>query len=102
MREERKKGEREMKKTQCEMVVKLSSCGNPDYYQDQNEAMSPGRQYGIKTLKQASEICKFYIIEFDLGGGNWTGGQVLLKGKQIAEVSYNGRVWDMDGKEIQI
>lgn len=29
----------------------------------------------------------------ELGGGNWTGGQVFDGGTQIAYISYNGRAW---------
>ena len=34
---------------------------------------------------------------------NWTGGNVINeKGEKIAWISYNGRVWDLDGKNIAI
>ena len=33
--------------------------------------------------------------QYDLGGGNWNGGQICEEGRPLARVSYNGRVWDM-------
>lgn len=41
---------------------------------------------------------------WDLGGGNWSGGQVYnAEGRVIAEVSYNGRVWQFHGlKKVEI
>ena len=47
-------------------------------------------------------MCLNYINVFELGGGNWDGGQIYDGNKQIALVSYNGRVWDMGGLEIDL
>ena len=82
------------------MKVKLSSCGNPDYRQDPNASISPAETISVETLKEASERCESYIARWDLGGGNWAGGQVYDAGKQIARISYNGRIWGMNGNEI--
>lgn len=87
------------------LKVKLSSCGNPDFRQDPDKPL-----YGcpdevcveVATFKGASIMCLKYIDEFELGGGNWDGGQIYDGNKQIASVSYNGRVWDMHGKEIDL
>ncbi len=81
------------------MVVKLSSRKNPDFKND------PTRNYSenitVMSLQQARDACQRFIATNDLGGGNWTGGQVFFKnGKQVARISYNGRVWDMEEKEI--
>ena len=84
------------------MTVKLSSCGNPDHRQNPNDSLSPKVNFQVATLKGASEICMKYIASWDLGGGNWSGGQVYEGGKQIARVSYNGRIWDMEDEEITI
>lgn len=73
----------------------LSSVGNPDHGQD------PGAElYGVtskivsvKTLKEASVACSDYISENELGGGNWSGGNVFLDGTLVARISYNGRIW---------
>ena len=37
--------------------------------------------------------CREFIDEHDLGGGNWSGGEVYEEGTLVARVSYNGRVW---------
>ena len=82
------------------MTVKLSSCGNPDLQQNPNDSLSPKVIFQIATLKGASLICMKYIASWNLGGGNWSGGQIYKGKKQIASVSYNGRIWDLKDKEI--
>lgn len=83
------------------ITVKLSSCGNPDHGQNPNDSLSPEVSIEVATLKGASEICLKYIANWNLGGSNWAGGQVYEDGKQVARVSYNGRVWDMNDEEIK-
>lgn len=78
-----------------EYEVTLSSCGNPDHRQNPNMPL-PGLKNArvkVKSLVEASRVCLDYIAENDLGGGNWTGGNVFLAGDLVASVSYNGRVW---------
>lgn len=79
-------------------TVHLRSCGNPDH-----------RQYGpisnpetvqTDTIAEAVQACRRYIEEWDLGGGNWPKTIIKYKGKRVAEVSYNGRLWDTNGLEI--
>lgn len=85
------------------LTVKLSSCGNPDFRgQESSDILSPAQIGTIASLEAASIMCRAYIEGWDLGGGNWTGGQIFENGKQIAKVSYNGRIWDMDDNEISI
>jgi len=83
-------------------VVVLSSVGNPDRKQ-YTKSVSIPEFVPFGTLGEASEICRNYISEWDLGGGNWSdeSGAVYhpVKGL-IAHVSYNGRIWDNEGKEI--
>jgi hypothetical protein len=55
----------------------------------------------VESIKEASVEAQDYIERNELGGGNWTGGQVFSGAEQIARISYNGRAWDMSGKEIQ-
>jgi hypothetical protein len=81
------------------MTVKLSSCGNPDF--GQYAPLSPTKLLTIATLKDATRVCLIYINAWNLGGGNWDGGQIYEGKKQIASISYNGRIWDMDNKEIK-
>lgn len=83
--------------------VKLSNRGNPDYGQSPNKPL-PGVACGwarVETLQQASRICRMYIDCFDLGGGNWTGGELTTdSGVVLGKVSYNGRIWNVKGQEL--
>ncbi len=58
----------------------------------------------VPSLADASQVCIAYIRNNDLGAGNFSGGQVLRQegGAWVphAQVSYNGRVWALDGAEI--
>jgi len=78
------------------MKVILSSCGNPDYGQVASRSL-PGvrrRTVAITTLAEAAAVCRAYIIEHQLGSGNWSGGDVIDdEAVVVAHVSYNGRVW---------
>jgi hypothetical protein len=58
----------------------------------------------IKTLKEASVIFSKWRDRNGLGCGNMAidCGVIKDKGKKIATISYNGRVWDMKGKEIKV
>jgi len=100
MKEKRNKGGK--MKERKPFTVKMSSVGNPDFNQNPRKPMSPPAEKRAYDLTDASLLCMDYINYWDLGGGNWTGGKVFKDGKQIARVSYNGRVWDMQGKEIKI
>ncbi len=87
------------------MTVKLSSCGNPDLRQNPDESLFGCPEeisISVATLKGASELCLKYIANWELGGGNWSGGQVFFGKAQIASISYNGRIWDLNDKEILI
>ena len=82
------------KETTMSYTVHLSHAANPDI---------PGGYYGHKrpaklkatvpTFADAAKLCREYIDHNELGGGNWTGGQVFKGKEQVARVSYNGRVW---------
>lgn len=83
--------------------VELSHTKNQDiaggYWSD---APTEGRaKVQVETMQDASELCRSYIERNGLGSGNWTGGNVYEGKKQVARVSYNGRVWAMDGSEIK-
>ena len=84
------------------MYVVLSSAGNPDYGQDPNRPLfgcESNKKLPVQSYKEASEVCRKFIDDNELGSGNWDGGQIFdhTQKKQIAHVSYNGRVWK--GKE---
>ena len=71
--------------------VVLKSCGNPDF--GQTAAQSPKKTIKVSSIKEASNACRDYISKYELGGGNWSGGQVYKDDKPFARISYNGRVW---------
>ncbi|MCK9255129.1 MAG: hypothetical protein GX793_03630 [Bacteroidales bacterium] len=62
--------------------------------------------YQIKSLKDASELCKRFIKYFNLGSSSWIGGRVIdNENNFIAQISYNGRVWESENypcKEIEL
>jgi len=71
--------------------LKLASAPNPDYAEWFSPA--PTRYITVQSLKEASRKCREYIDDFNLGSGNWVGGQVSQNRKRIARISYNGRIW---------
>ena len=42
-----------------------------------------------------SAACRADIEQHDLGGGNWSGGQIFEAGRQLARAAHHGRVWEM-------
>lgn len=80
------------------LMVWLSCAGNVDFRQDPSRPL-PGVPSGfgvaVSCLLEARETVLRYLGEHQLGGGNWTGGQVYRAGElePFAEISYNGRVW---------
>jgi hypothetical protein len=83
---------------QDEYTIHLSAPGNPDHRQYAPIA-APMRVTASK-LSEIIAICRRYIEENELGGGNWPMPTVNKNGKPFARVSYNGRCWDLSGKEI--
>ena len=55
----------------------------------------------VKTFAEASKAISNYINKYNLTASCFDGGQIIENGKQIARVSYNGRVWDMNDNEIK-
>lgn len=74
------------------MKVKLSSAPNSDF--DQTESPAPSQVVEVESLQEASRVCSQYIQDYQLGGGNWTGGQVIQDEQEVAYISYNGRIWE--------
>lgn len=78
-------------------TVLLSSCGNPDYQQDPDRPLPgvPVERVPAASLSAASTVCREYIERHGLGSGNWSGGIIEdANGICVANVSYNGRVWE--------
>jgi len=86
-----------IRKSGGRFTVKLSSVGNPDYGQDPFRSM-PGVPYcwaHVDSVEEAAKLVRHYIEFFDLGGGNWSGGEIVRQadGLVVGNVSYNGRFW---------
>lgn len=90
--------------------VILKADPNPDYeFPDPRATVKTVKvRLPVRSFESASTACKNFIERFDLGSGNWTGGQIGdIDGKIIAHVSYNGRVWEGEkytgsNKEIKV
>lgn len=54
----------------------------------------PGSWLLVDSLADARKKALDFIRAWDLGGGNWSGGEIARDGKVFARVSYNGRIWD--------
>lgn len=83
------------------MEVILRHDPNPDipgYWSPPVEDGRP-RSVAVTSMEEASRVCREYIESNELGGGNWTGGDVINAGKKVARISYNGRIWWPDGVE---
>lgn len=83
------------------MEVILRHDPNPDipgYWSPPVEDGRP-RTVAVASMEEASRVCREYIESNELGGGNWTGGDVIDGGETIATISYNGRIWLPDGTE---
>lgn len=79
----------------------LSHAKNPDIAGGYWDEPIDGRaKVDVATMQEAAQVCRAYIDRNGLGAGNWTGGKLYQGKKQVARVSYNGRVWAMDGTEI--
>lgn len=83
------------------MEVILRHDANPDIPGYWSPPVDDGRPKAVTvaSLEEASRVCREYIERNELGGGNWTGGDVTEGGQVIARISYNGRIWLSDGAE---
>lgn len=65
----------------------ISDCGDYLHYTE------------VNTFKEASDACRTYIETLGLGSSCFTGGAVMNENKEhIADVAYNGKVFDLDHK----
>jgi hypothetical protein len=97
-----------MEDLQMGIQIKLAHSSNPDIdggYWD--EPVDTGKPVfvAVMDVPEASRIAREYIDRNHLGGGNWVGGQMFLmlgnKKKEFGRISFNGRAWDLSGKEIK-
>jgi len=101
----------QIRRRQGVFTVKLCSVGNPDFRQDPERPLPgvPSVFAHVATLIEARDLCLHYIAYYDLGGGNWNGGEVvrISDGLVIGRFSYNGCLWPdepwtEETKEIKI
>jgi hypothetical protein len=88
--------------TNTQLQVELKADPNPDAIDYRRSLRIKESRHDVRSFVDASRLCRDFIEVNELGAGNWTGGRVFRNGKQIARVSYNGRVWDLQDKEIAI
>jgi hypothetical protein len=76
--------------------VLLASIGNPDFGQDSRRSLPgvPRQTLCVASLADARRACRAYIEHYELGSGNWHGGEVKRGATVIAQISYNGRAWE--------
>lgn len=58
------------------------------------------RKYIAQSLADAAEIWNRVRDERNFGASRQCGADIMLDGEIIARVSYNGRLWDLNDKEI--
>lgn len=80
--------------------ARFKSVGNPDHAQ--YTAISDPQKVEGDTMRGIVNAAMRYILDWNLGGGNWPPTYIYRGHKKVAKISYNGRVWDMNGKEIAI
>jgi hypothetical protein len=84
-------------------IVTLTAHGNIDHDENPyknivNGIEIEGKMVKMNTIEECQKAVRNYIMENDLGSGNWTGGKVYKDGKQIGYISYNGRYWEKGSK----
>ena len=75
-------------------IVSLSTCGNIDYGQNPYESMYgvPSYTFKCQTIEECAQEVRRYIEDYDIGSGNWIGGQVYDENDNlIGRICYNGR-----------
>jgi hypothetical protein len=57
----------------------------------------------VKSVQDASKVVRQYLSKHGLGASAMEKhfGDVTRKGTLVAKISYNGRMWDPDGKELK-
>lgn len=77
-------------------AVNLAAVPNMDFGPSSHEGtvgVRP-RRVPVGSIEQAVEVVQGFIRSHELGGGNFVGGQVYdRKGKMVARIAYNGRVF---------
>jgi hypothetical protein len=77
--------------------VYLSNRGNPDFRQDPDRPIYGTKSdyfVEVKDKEDARNVVQQYIRNYNLGGGNWTGGHYFEGDEMVGYFSYNARYWD--------
>ncbi len=85
------------------LTLKIEVCGNPDMGQDPSQP-----PFGVNRTTQIRasriEIIRIMVEDFQLrhqlGGGNWKDATLFDGDKRIGRMSWNGRLWDENDKEV--
>ena len=75
-------------------IVNLKTCGNIDYGENPYEPMFgvPSCTVECQTIEECRKKVREYIEEYNIGSGNWIGGQVYdVNDNVIGQIYYNGR-----------
>lgn len=59
--------------------------------------------YEVHSLAEASDACRDFINGHNLGASECCAGFGTVYDaaqRKVAKISYNGRIWDLQGKEI--
>lgn len=88
------------------LLIELGAAPNLDYSGSDPRATMHIKPYKeeVDSLRQASLVALGFIVRHGLGSGNWAGfGRVTEAdtGRLVARISYNGRAWNRDGREMK-
>ncbi len=74
--------------------VTLRASGNPDHGQFiDSGVLAPTQIRSGGSIDECQKAVRAYIEEYNLGAGNWVGGEVRTGGRILGRISYNGRFW---------
>lgn len=59
-------------------------------------------RFPVDSLRDASDKYCMARDRSGMGASEWPPAKVFNNGKQVAKISYNGRVWDMEGNPVNI
>lgn len=80
------------------LEVSLEAFPNPDHSRRSHSGTVRIKENLVKvsTIEEAKAVVREFIDDNDLGGGNFTGGNLYSNGEKIGHISYNGRLWNND------
>jgi hypothetical protein len=83
-------------------VVTLEATPNMDFETGKESIIRiPKKEVSVKSIEEAKNVVKKFINDNDLGGGNFKSANIFKDGKKIGYISYNNRVWSIDGNEMK-